>query len=119
MSDMSAIMLSLRPNNNWFVENETLTWEDDLELKPTDAEIEAKRIELQNKLPMKILRRERDIKLKNSDVYSLPDFPHSNETTKQAWLTYRQQLRDLPANSSPQLDDDGILTNVVFPTPPS
>ena len=119
MSDMSAIMLSLRPNNNWFVENETLTWEDDLELKPTDAEIEEKRIELQNKLPIEILRRLRDIKLTNSDVNSLPDFPHSNETTKQAWLTYRQQLRDLPANSSPQLDDDGFLTNVTWPTPPS
>ena len=116
---MSAIMLSLRPNNNWFVENETLTWEDDLELKPTDAEIEEKRIELQNKLPIEILRRLRDIKLTNSDVNSLPDFPHPNETTKQAWLTYRQQLRDLPANSSPQLDDDGFLTNVTWPTPPS
>ena len=56
---MSAIMISLRPNNNWLVENETLTWEDDITSKPTDAEIEAKRIELQNALPMKILRRER------------------------------------------------------------
>ena len=119
MIDIYNILKSLRPNNKWSTVNNTFTWEDDLELKPTDAEIEAKRIELQNKLPMKILRRRRDEKLKECDVYSLPDFPHLNETTKQAWLTYRQQLRDLPANSSPQLDDDGILTNVTWPSPPS
>jgi len=119
MSDLSAILTSLRPNNNWLIENETLTWEDDLALKPTDDEIEAKRIELQNTLPMKILRRERDNKLKNCDVYGLSDYPFANDTIKQDWITYRHKLRDLPINSSPQLDDDGNLTNVTWPTPPS
>ena len=116
---MSAIMLSLRPNNNWLVENETLTWEDDITSKPTDAEIEAKRIELQNALPMKKLREKRDYKLKKCDVYGLSDYPFINDTIKQAWLTYRQALRDLPSTASPQLDSNGELTNVTWPTPPS
>tara|TARA_B100000768_G_scaffold77040_1_gene73397 strand:+ start:745 stop:1104 length:360 start_codon:yes stop_codon:yes gene_type:complete len=118
MSDLSAVLRSLRPNNNWLIENETLNWEDDLALKPTDAEIEAKRIELQNTLPMKILRRERDNKLKNCDVYGLSDYPFANDTIKQDWITYRHKLRDLPTTASPQLDDEGNLTNVTWPTPP-
>lgn len=120
MSDISAIMISLRPNNNWLVENETLTWEDDIALKPTNAEIEAKRVELKNKLPMTILRTERNELLTNSDKYtSIPDWPHSSEEVKQAWITYRQALRDLPSTATPQLDENGELTNITWPTPPS
>ena len=100
---------------------ENIIWQENvtLEQKPTKEQVREKITELELDLPFSHLRQIRNFKLKKTDVYSLPDFPHSNETTKQAWLTYRQQLRDLPANSSPQLDDDGILTNVVFPTPPS
>ena len=119
MSDISAIMISLRPNNNWLVENETLTWEDDIALKPTDAEIEAKRIELQNAFPMKKLIEERNKKLFDTDYRIVADFPYPSDTVKQAWLTYRQALRDLPSTASPQLDANGDLTNVTWPTPPS
>ena len=119
MSDIYNILKVLRPNNNWSTTNNTFTWEDDIALKPTDAEIEAKRIELQNALPLNKLRRERDNKLKKCDVYGLSDYPFTNDTIKQAWLTYRQALRDLPATASPQLDSNGFLTNVTWPTPPS
>ena len=40
------------------------------------------------------MREERNQLLKESDFTSLPDFPKSN---KQAWLDYRQQLRDFPS----------------------
>jgi len=119
MSGLPEIMKNLRPNNNWKIIDKDLIWKDDIALKPTDAEIEAKRIELQNALPMKRLRRERDYKLKKCDVYGLSDYPFANDTVKQSWLTYRQALRDLPSNSTPSFDENGQLTGVTWPTPPS
>ncbi len=69
--------------------------------------------------PMKILREERDNKLLETDKYSINDWPHASEEVKQAWMTYRQALRDLPANSTPRFDENGELINVTWPTPPS
>ena len=34
---------------------------------------------------------------------------------KQAWATYRQALRDLPANSSPEFTDNGNLIGFTLP----
>ena len=34
------------------------------------------------------------------------------------WKSYRQALRDLPANSEPQLNENGQLTNVTWPEKP-
>lgn len=62
------------------------------------------------------LRRKRNKLLVESDYLAMPDYPHPNETTKQALLIYRQQLRDLPKNATPQLDSDDKLTNVTWPT---
>ncbi|MEG6550208.1 phage tail assembly chaperone, partial [Desulfocurvibacter africanus] len=31
-----------------------------------------------------------------SDCYALPDYPHANEAARQAWLDYRQALRNVP-----------------------
>ena len=33
-------------------------------------------------------------------------------------LEYRQELRDLPENSSPKIDENGVLTGVTWPTEP-
>ena len=88
----------------------TITW----------AEVQAKMDELRPLEALKKLREQRDEKLKQTDQYSLPDFPHKSEEVKQAWLTYRQALRDLPANS-PNVSIDletGELTGVEWPTPP-
>lgn len=47
------------------------------------------------------LRSERDVRLEASDIYVLPDRWTSYSTTKQAeWASYRQSLRDLPANTT-------------------
>ena len=73
------------------------------------------------KIKYKYLRIERDKKLKATDQYGLSDFPHKSEEVKQAWLTYRQALRDLPANS-PDVSIDlntGELIGVTWPVPPS
>ena len=73
------------------------------------------------KVQYNYLRIVRDKKLKDTDQYGLPDFPHKSEEVKQAWLTYRQALRDLPANS-PDVSIDlntGELISVNWPVPPS
>ena len=87
--------------------------------KPTLAECEAAWQEIINEEPMKKLRKERDNKLLETDKYATIDYPHANETVKQAWITYRQALRDLPTTATPQLDSNGELTNITWPTPPS
>jgi|SRR6056300_1223903 len=45
-----------------------------------------------------ILRLKRNFELRLSDWINAPDVPMSEEK-KQAWLDYRQALRDLPANT--------------------
>ena len=97
-----------------------LEWDETNTPKPTLAECEAAWQEIINEAPMKQLREERNKNLLETDKFkSIPDWPHPTEEVKQDWLTYRQELRDLPANATPQLDDNGFLTNVTWPTPPS
>jgi len=102
------------------VDYNNILWNDDAtpEQKPTKEQVQEKIIELQAKLPMKHLRKMRDFLLVGCDIYGLVDFPHKNEATKQAWLDYRKQLRDLTKNATPLLEEHGVLTNVTFPTPP-
>lgn len=59
------------------------------------------------------LRFERNRLLTETDWWVLPD-----RTATQAQLNYRQALRDLPANSSPELDANGQLINVNWPEKP-
>ena len=101
---------------------DNIIWKDDSN-KATRDEVYNKLTELQNIKALKILREDRNRLLFDCDYLAMPDYPHSTDTIKQAWLTYRQALRDLPENSSPQLGDyfetDFTLTNVTWPTPPS
>tara|TARA_S200000501_G_C20490099_1_gene597864 strand:+ start:219 stop:587 length:369 start_codon:yes stop_codon:yes gene_type:complete len=97
----------------------TLLWNDDNPLpKPTLNELLSKVTELNNTEPMRLLREERDKKLLETDKYAIIDWPHTNDTVKQSWLIYRQALRDLPSISSPQIDSNGKLTNITWPTSP-
>ena len=87
--------------------------------QPTLEECEAAWQEIINEAPLKILREERDKKLKATDQYGLSDFPFKTEEIKQAWFTYRQQLRDLPQNSlNISLNEQNELVGVEWPTPP-
>lgn len=63
--------------------------------------------------PMRQLRIQRNQLLTQTDWWVLPD-----RTATQAQLDYRQALRDLPANSSPELDENGQLINVNWPEKP-
>jgi len=71
--------------------------EEDLSVLPGPEEIA-----LQN------LRNERDRLLVETDWTQLPDVP---ETTKNAWQTYRQELRDITKTYQ-------SIDNVVWPTKP-
>ena len=65
---------------------------------------------------MRLLRVERDKLLAATDWRASSDL-----TLADAWKTYRQSLRDLPASASPKLDANGNLdmSSVTFPTEPS
>jgi hypothetical protein len=69
---------------------ESLEWLDNVKPKPTYEELESLWIDLLKEM----MREERNQLLKESDFTVLPDFPSTN---KQAWLDYRQQLRNFPS----------------------
>jgi hypothetical protein len=67
---------------------------------PTQAECEEYwNSTLKNQLALETLRRKRDSTLDKTDKYATIDYPHASEEAKQAWLDYRQALRDLPTNT--------------------
>jgi len=82
----------------------------------TWAKVSAKKTELVNAEPMRLLRVERDRLLAETDWMA-----NSDVTLADNWKTYRQALRDLPASASPKLSADGSLdmSSVTFPTKPS
>ena len=68
--------------------------------KPSKEEFEAKLQELIDAQPWKELREERNKCISKTDYLATIDYPHPTEEAKQAWLDYRQALRDLPANTT-------------------
>ena len=116
-SRVNALM-SLKPSAefSWVgTDYSGLTWLDSGSA-PTESEIDAEVTRLNNLEPMKLLRQERNKRLAACDWRASSDL-----TLADAWKTYRQTLRDLPASASPKLDTDGNLdmTSVTFPTEPS
>lgn len=84
--------------------------------QPTDDEINAAWETWKSKngsVAFVELRYQRNKKLRQSDWTQSPDVP---ETLKAKWVTYRQALRDLPANQTPA---DVQLSNITWPTEPS
>ena len=82
----------------------------------TYAQVAGEKTLLQSREPMRLLRVERDRLLAETDWMG-----NSDVTMSSAWKTYRQALRDLPANSDPKLGSNGGLdmSSVKFPTKPS
>ena len=115
---MNDALLVWKPDSRYVIRGTSysgLDWKSS-DTKPTESEITAKINELNNAEPMRLLRLERNAKLAKTDFMALSD-----STMTEAWKTYRQSLRDLPASASPKLDADGNLdmTSVTFPTEPS
>lgn len=90
-----------------------VTLEDGSTLVFTFTDVLAKKTELELAEPLRLLRLQRDRLISETDWWVLPD-----RTPTQAQLDYRQALRDLPSNSSPELDANGQLINVNWPEKP-
>ena len=94
------------------IDGKLFSWEDERP-EPTESEIQAKIAELEAAEPLRLLRKQRNQLLAQSDWMAVAD-----RTMTQAQIDYRQALRDLPATAEPQLDENGNLTNVNWPVPP-
>ena len=110
---------ALKPKALWTLrgkEYSGLEWQDSSQTKPTETEVNSKISELDNAEPMRLLRLERDKRIANTDWRASSDL-----TLADAWKTYRQALRDLPASATPKLNSYyGLdLTSVTWPTEPS
>lgn len=106
-------LIAIDPTKSWHVKNnvyENITCEDSV--IPTLDEILEKIRELTVEQNWEDLRLKRNRLLKQSDKYSVPDYPHPTPEIEQAWLEYRQALRDLPS-----VTDDP--TNPVWPSIPT
>lgn len=115
MSTLLEALYALGIDGGWKIKDGKVTkwWAD--KPQPSQSEIDTKIAELRAAEPMRLLRQERNRKLAETDWRATVDYPG---TDKNAWLAYRQSLRDLPSTSSPQLDENGQLTNVTWPTKP-
>ena len=117
--DITHALIALKPGAQWVLRGNDysgLEWLDSSQTKPTETEVNSKISELDNAEPMRLLRLERDKRIANTDWRASSDL-----TLADAWKTYRQALRDLPASATPKLNSDYELdlTSVTWPTEPS
>ena len=118
-NDIPTALQALKPGAEWTLRGEDysgLTWLDSSQTKPTETEVNSKISELDSAEPMRLLRIERDTRIAKTDWRASSDL-----TLADAWKTYRQALRDLPASATPKLDSfyELDLTSVTWPTEPS
>jgi hypothetical protein len=69
--------------------------------------------------PLDMIRSIRNDLLQKSDVYVLPDFPHSTPEARENWIQYRQALRDI--TKTVELSEDGLsvkILSVAWPNKP-
>ena len=116
-------LIKLRPDSSWNLDGSEysgLEWLDSNTTKPTETEINNKISELDSAEAMRLLREERNQLLSETD-WIVTKSIETGVAIPNDWKTYRQALRDLPASSSPSLDEyyDLDLTSVTWPTEPS
>lgn len=126
--DLPRTLEILKPGAQWVIQAASaddvtyasLDWKDESQTKPTETELNNKLSELNNAEPLRLLRVERDKRLTESD-WVVTKATETGGAVSDAWKTYRQALRDLPASASPKLDSlyELDLTSVTWPTKPS
>jgi hypothetical protein len=87
-------LLSLRPGAEWVLRGDVLEWLDQTQTEPTEAEINTEIARLTAEQPWEVLRSKRDQLLTETDYLALADSTLTDEMR-----SYRQALRDLPANT--------------------
>jgi len=99
-----------------------LHWLEPSEVQPSKDQLDAVIIQIIAEEPAELLRRKRDELLMECDWRVAPDYPHADQ---QAWVVYRQSLRDLPQNIEdgmfprPTLSESGELLFDHWPVQPS
>ena len=116
--DITSALIVLKPGAQWSLNGSDysgLEWQDSIQSKPTETEINSKISELDAAEPMRLLRIERDVRIAKTDWRASSDL-----TLADAWKTYRQALRDI-TTQTPKLDSNYQLdlTSVTWPTEPS
>ena len=101
---MDNVLMKYYPDNVWICGDtyDSLIWKDTTTEKPTEEELNIKWKELKKEN----MREERNQLSKDCDFRVLPDYP---DTNKEAWIIYRQELRDFPAL---------WVEGTSFPSPP-
>jgi hypothetical protein len=99
--DKADAILALRPNAQFRLQGDVLTWTDPKLTEPTTEEIQAKYDELVAAQPLNELRMVRSMKLAETDWTQNRDVTLSNDAD---WKTYRQALRDITKDYK-SLDD--------------
>jgi len=115
--DLCDALTSLCPNASFTIKNGIVKWVNTPTYIPTETEIQTKIAELEAGEPMRVLRLERNHRLAETDWVTIKAYSQGAEVSAE-WKTYLQALRDLPANSEPQLDEQGNLTSVTWPEVP-
>lgn len=106
--DIAEALYVLRPGAEWCLREggySEIVWLDDSD-QPTEAEVNAKAQEIIDAKPLAELRKQRNQLLAETDWTANSDVTMSDEMR-----TYRQALRDLPANISDP-------ANPTWPTKP-
>lgn len=118
---VSTAVFNLRPGCKWSVIGdevyENLEWDESNEQSPpTKEEVDAEIQRISNDSAMKYLRRERDMRLYETDWWATSD-----RTMTQEQINYRQALRDITNNAQPILDPSNstMVSNVNWPEKPN
>ncbi len=99
-------LASLSPNAIWVVRGDEMEWLSLDITQPTESEIQAEITRLQSEESWKELRQKRNRLIAETDYLALSDATLTDDMS-----TYRQTLRDLPANTTDP-------ANPVWPTKP-
>jgi hypothetical protein len=97
---------NLAPGASWVLTNDVIKWNSPDITQPTESEIQAEITRLQAEELWKDLRQHRNRLIAETDYLALSDATLTDEMS-----TYRQALRDLPANTTDP-------ANPVWPTKP-
>ena len=94
--DKADAILALRPNAQFRLQGDVLTWTDPKLTEPTAEEIQKKYDELVAAQPLNELRAERDRLLTQTDWIVIKEREEGGSVSNFAdWKKYRQELRDI------------------------
>ena len=102
---LPEVLVRLRPGAKWRVTDirdyGSIEWNDTSQTKPSKEECDEMFTQLENERILENMRYQRNMLLTQTDRYATTDFPYGTEEDKQARLTQRQTLRDLPTLVTP------------------